>query len=97
MRCTRKCVRVRKKQFRIIGQTFELLSLFDNTIYPGGVFIVIFVGIGLAIITLIIEYWYYKYKKPIRVDSSSKKMQVKQAIQATSGFNEKRDFETEYR
>jgi len=30
----------------------------------GGVFIVIFVGIGLAIITLGIEYWYYKYKAP---------------------------------
>jgi len=30
----------------------------------GGVFIVIFVGIGLAIITLGFEYWYYKYKAP---------------------------------
>merc|ERR1719187_1975995 len=30
----------------------------------GGVFIVIFVGIGLAIITLGFEYWYYKFKAP---------------------------------
>nr|APZ81419.1 ionotropic receptor 25a [Adelphocoris lineolatus] len=30
----------------------------------GGVFIVIFVGIGLACITLGLEYWWYKYKKP---------------------------------
>ncbi|CAH1971639.1 unnamed protein product [Acanthoscelides obtectus] len=29
----------------------------------GGVFIVIFVGIGLACITLAFEYWWYKYKK----------------------------------
>jgi len=28
----------------------------------GGVFIVIFVGIGLAILTLIFEYWYYKVR-----------------------------------
>merc|ERR1719445_2412398 len=30
----------------------------------GGVFIVIFVGIGLAIITLALEYWWYKFKVP---------------------------------
>ena len=29
----------------------------------GGVFIVIFVGIGMACITLLFEYWYYKYRK----------------------------------
>lgn len=29
----------------------------------GGVFIVIFVGIGLACITLAFEYWWYKYRK----------------------------------
>lgn len=54
-------------------------------------------GIGLAIITLIVEYWYYKYKKPsMRVDSGAdKKLQVKQAA---SSFNEKGDpFSTEYR
>ncbi|BES98926.1 glutamate receptor [Nesidiocoris tenuis] len=31
----------------------------------GGVFIVIFVGIGLACITLGLEYWWYKYKRPV--------------------------------
>lgn len=29
----------------------------------GGVFIVIFVGIGMACVTLIFEYWYYKIRK----------------------------------
>lgn len=29
----------------------------------GGVFIVIFVGIGMACVTLIFEYWWYKYRK----------------------------------
>lgn len=29
----------------------------------GGVFIVIFVGIGMACVTLVFEYWYYKYRK----------------------------------
>lgn len=33
----------------------------------GGVFIVIFVGIGLACITLAFEYWWYKYRKDTRV------------------------------
>jgi len=39
----------------------------------GGVFIVIFVGIFLALITLAIEYWYYKDKTPIssRVGSAA--------------------------
>lgn len=38
----------------------------------GGVFIVIFVGIGMACITLVFEYWYYKYRKPINkiIDSA---------------------------
>ena len=63
----------------------------------GGVFIVIFVGIGLAIITLVIEYWYYKYKKPAsRVDSSNKKFQVKQAMQGGT-FSDRKDYGTEYR
>lgn len=33
----------------------------------GGVFIVIFVGIGLACITLVFEYWWYKYRKNPRI------------------------------
>lgn len=33
----------------------------------GGVFIVIFVGIGLACMTLVFEYWYYKYRKNSKI------------------------------
>lgn len=33
----------------------------------GGVFIVIFVGIGLACITLAFEYWWYKYRKNSKI------------------------------
>lgn len=29
----------------------------------GGVFIVIFIGIGMACITLVFEYWWYKHRK----------------------------------
>ena len=52
----------------------------------------IFVGIALAIITLIVEYWYYKYKKPnstVGSDSEiiAKQMQVKQQMASKSGFN----------
>ena len=36
----------------------------------GGIFIVIAVGISLAIITLGFEFWYYKRKTPSRVQSS---------------------------
>lgn len=35
----------------------------------GGVFIVIFVGIGLACITLAFEYWWYKYRKTAKIIS----------------------------
>lgn len=33
----------------------------------GGVFIVIFVGIGMACITLIFEYWWYKIRKTPKI------------------------------
>ena len=50
--------------------------------FSGGVFIVIFVGIGLAILTLVFEYVYYKDKKQSRVstaDSTAKiPVQVKE-------------------
>lgn len=36
----------------------------------GGVFIVIFVGIGLACFTLAFEYWWYKYKKSSKVSNT---------------------------
>ena len=40
----------------------------------GGVFIVIFVGIFLALITLGFEYFYYKNKTPSRVQSAEIKV-----------------------
>jgi len=65
----------------------------------GGVFIVIFVGIALAVITLIVEYWYYKYKKPnssVDSDMMAKQLQVKQQL-AKSAFNAKGvGFKNEY-
>lgn len=33
----------------------------------GGVFIVIFVGIGMACLTLIFEYYWYKYRKSTKI------------------------------
>lgn len=61
------------------------------TSISGGVFIVIFVGIALAVVTLIVEYWYYKYKKPSsRISTGSdkfaKQLKVK-AMAANNGSN----------
>jgi len=42
----------------------------------GGVFIVIFVGIGLACFTLAFEYWWYKYKKSSKVASTMNPKQM---------------------
>ncbi|EEB10703.1 glutamate receptor, putative [Pediculus humanus corporis] len=39
----------------------------------GGVFIVIFVGIGMACVTLAFEYWWYKYKKNPRIEATNEK------------------------
>lgn len=36
----------------------------------GGVFIVIFVGIGMACITLAFEFWYYKFRKTPKILSN---------------------------
>lgn len=36
-------------------------------VIAGGVFIVIFVGIGMACVTLAFEYWWYKYKRNPRI------------------------------
>uniref|UniRef100_A0A182YN05 Ionotropic receptor 25a n=1 Tax=Anopheles stephensi TaxID=30069 RepID=A0A182YN05_ANOST len=53
----------------------------------GGVFIVIFVGIGMACITLLFEFWYYKYRNNSKVidivDSSEQQQQQQQHQQAT--------------
>ncbi|XP_037068272.1 ionotropic receptor 25a-like isoform X1 [Pollicipes pollicipes] len=55
----------------------------------GGVFIVIFVGIALACITLLGEYWYYKYWKPSRVTSpqNPKILAVRPDPAAKTNFN----------
>ncbi|XP_066245582.1 ionotropic receptor 25a-like [Euwallacea similis] len=53
----------------------------------GGVFIVIFVGIGLACITLAFEYWWYKYRKNssvinmVRVQHQHKGLSSKQTAE----------------
>ncbi|XP_047486549.1 ionotropic receptor 25a-like isoform X2 [Penaeus chinensis] len=57
----------------------------------GGVFIVIFVGIGLACVTLAFEYWWYKHRKGPRVTDSAKVLSVRE-IEKT----EKSNFNTEY-
>lgn len=85
--------------FYLFCDHFETLNFLGISIYNiGGVFIVIFVGIALAIVTLIIEYWYYKYKKPnSRISTGSdkfaKQLQVKQQM-ANSQFSDgaKTDF-----
>ncbi|XP_063241815.1 ionotropic receptor 25a [Bacillus rossius redtenbacheri] len=46
----------------------------------GGVFIVIFVGIGMACITLAFEYWWYKYRKDPKVVDVSQPAMVRQAV-----------------
>lgn len=45
----------------------------------GGVFIVIFVGIGMACLTLVFEYWWYKYRKNTKI------VQVAEAPQTATG------------
>jgi len=62
----------------------------------GGVFIVIFVGIALAIITLAFEYWYYKFKKPMsRIGSAEQKIVNYPEKQDVRAFN-KTEFAAEY-
>ncbi|XP_053667056.1 ionotropic receptor 25a [Anopheles marshallii] len=49
----------------------------------GGVFIVIFVGIGMACITLLFEFWYYKYRnnsKVIDIVESNDQQQQQNAV-----------------
>lgn len=50
----------------------------------GGVFIVIFVGIGMACITLIFEYWWYKYRKTPKIIDVSEAPTSKKDIQRIS-------------
>lgn len=55
----------------------------------GGVFIVIFVGIGMACITLVFEYWWYRYRKNPRIidvaEANSTQPSHKDGGKATDG------------
>nr|AAM47017.1 ionotropic glutamate receptor subunit [Homarus americanus] len=66
----------------------------------GGVFIVIFVGIGLACVTLAFEYWWYKHRKGPRVTDSAKVLAVREYptndVDKTNFNPEKSDFNTQY-
>ncbi|XP_066943242.1 ionotropic receptor 25a [Macrobrachium rosenbergii] len=61
----------------------------------GGVFIVIFVGIGLACITLAFEYWWYKHRKGGKISDSAKVLSV-QEYPNSGGKRDKSNFNTEY-
>ena len=61
-----------------------------NYIFTGGVFIVIFVGIGLAILTLVFEYVYYKDKKQSGVNSTKTDVQMKLPLEVKQ-FDQKHD------
>ncbi|CAL4202702.1 unnamed protein product, partial [Meganyctiphanes norvegica] len=64
----------------------------------GGVFIVIFVGIFLACVTLAFEYWYYKHRKGPRVSDSAKVLAVREYPngEKTDFSTDKSNFNTEY-
>jgi heme/copper-type cytochrome/quinol oxidase subunit 1 len=61
-----------------------------NYLFTGGVFIVIFVGIALAILTLVFEYVYYKDKKQSRVSSATTEAQMKLPVKVKQ-FDQKHD------
>ena len=63
----------------------------------GGVFIVIFVGIGLACVTLAFEYWWYKHRKGPRVTDSGRVLNVKSEMAKTNFTPEKSNFQAEYK
>ena len=61
-----------------------------NYLFTGGVFIVIFIGIALAILTLVFEYVYYKDKKQSRVSSATTEAQMKLPVKVKQ-FDQKHD------
>jgi glutamate receptor, ionotropic, invertebrate len=56
----------------------------------GGVFIVIFVGIGMACITLVFEFWYYKLRKGQKIfgneESNNKFVKSNASIKNSTSF-----------
>lgn len=70
----------------------------------GGVFIVIFVGIGLACITLAFEYWWYKYRKGSRIADLKVQVQPEKVTKIHShdpvgekGFNPRQLYPSTFR
>lgn len=62
----------RLRRILVIGRKFGY--------FIGGVFIVIFVGIGLACITLAFEYWFYKYKQKPRMQMFTRKVSSQKGV-----------------
>lgn len=66
----------------------------------GGVFIVIFVGIAMACVTLIFEYWWYRYRKNPQIGDMGNDQGASGATNAANAFldrfdimrNKKRNF-----
>lgn len=57
------------------------LNIHYSFVYKsGGVFIVIFVGIGLACVTLAFEYWFYKYKQNPRIAMLTRKVSTQKNV-----------------
>lgn len=57
----------------------------------GGVFIVIFVGIAMACLTLLFEFWYYKFRKPPKIvnnndDDYSNKFAKNESLKNVNSF-----------
>lgn len=59
----------------------------------GGVFIVIFVGIAMACVTLIFEYWWYRYRKNPQIGDARERGQSN-ATNAANAFLDKFDILT---
>ncbi|KAG7163265.1 Ionotropic receptor 25a-like 1 [Homarus americanus] len=90
----------RKPYAIAVQQGSPLKDQFNDALVPGGVFIVIFVGIGLACVTLAFEYWWYKHRKGPRVTDSAKVLAVREYptndVDKTNFNPEKSDFNTQY-
>lgn len=83
-----------------ISERINLYEFWRNTVLfiSGGVFIVIFVGIGLACITLAFEYWWYKYKKNPRVlDTTVVHVREQPPNKETLQFNPRYNYQTDFR
>lgn len=55
----------------------------------GGVFIVIFVGIGMACLTLIFEYYWYKYRKSTKIIDVAEKDKTQKVDYKVTDFRKR--------